>query len=47
MIVGELYKVKKKRALAIQHLTEAQRITSQFGRTPMLTRIEAALAELA
>ena len=46
MILGLLYKAKKKRALAVQHLTEAQRIISQFGQTPMLARIDAALAEL-
>jgi len=46
MILGLLYKAKKKRALALQHLTEAQRIISQFGQTPMLARIDAALAEL-
>jgi hypothetical protein len=46
MILGLLYKVKKKRALAVQHLTEAKRIVSQFGSTPMLTKIEAALAEV-
>ena len=47
MILGLLYKAKKKPALALQHLTEAKRIISQFGPTPMLARIEAALAELA
>ena len=47
MIMGLLYKAKKKRALAVQHLTEAKRIASQFGPTPMLAKIEAALAELA
>jgi len=47
MIVGLLYKTKKKRRLAIEHLTEAKRIASQFGPTPMLAKIEAALAELA
>ena len=41
-----LYKAKKKPALALQHLTEAQRIIFQFGQTPMLARIDAALAEL-
>ena len=46
MILGLLYKAKKKRALALQHLTEAHRIISQFGQTPMLARIDAALAEL-
>jgi hypothetical protein len=47
MILGLLYKSKKKRALAVQHLTEAKRISSQFGPTPMLAKIEAALAQLA
>jgi class 3 adenylate cyclase len=46
MILGVLYKIKKKRVLAIRHLTEARRIVSQFGPTPMLVRIDAALAEL-
>ena len=46
-ILGLLYKVKNKRALALQHLTEAKRIASQFGPTPMLAKIEGALAELA
>jgi class 3 adenylate cyclase len=47
MILGLLYKAKKKRALAVRHLTEAKRIASQFGPTPMLAKIDAALAELA
>jgi class 3 adenylate cyclase len=46
MLLGLLYKAKKKRALAAQHLTEAQRIFSQFGQTPILARVETALAEL-
>jgi class 3 adenylate cyclase len=46
-ILGLLYKDNNKRALALQHLTEAKRIASQFGPTPMLAKIEAALAELA
>ena len=46
MILGFLYKTKKKPALALQHLTEAKRIIAQFGQTPMLSRIDAALAEL-
>ena len=45
MILG--LQAKKKRGLAVQHLTEARRITSQFGPSPMLVKIEAALAELA
>ena len=47
MILGLLYKAKRRPALAIQHLTEAKRILSQSGSTPVLAKIEAALAELA
>jgi hypothetical protein len=43
---GLLCKTKKKHALSLQHLTEARRILSQFGQTPMLARVHAALAEL-
>jgi hypothetical protein len=46
MILGLLYKTKRKRALALQHLTEAKQILLQFGQTPILARIETALAEL-
>jgi hypothetical protein len=46
MMLGLLYKTKKKDALAIQHLTEARRILSEFGPSPMLARIETALAEI-
>jgi hypothetical protein len=46
MVLGLFYKVKKKRALAVQHLTEAKRILSQFGQTPILARVDTALAEL-
>jgi hypothetical protein len=46
MILGLLYKNKEKPALAVQHLTEAQRIFAQFGQTPILARVETALAEL-
>jgi len=46
MILGLLYKAKKKRALAVQHLTEAKRIFSQFGHTPVLARVETALTGL-
>jgi hypothetical protein len=46
MILGLLFKIKKKRALALQHLTEAKRILSAFGQSPMLMRLDAALAEL-
>jgi class 3 adenylate cyclase len=46
MILGLLYKIKKKHTLATQHLTEARRILSEFGQSPMLARIETALAEI-
>jgi class 3 adenylate cyclase len=46
MILGLLDKAQRKPAPAIQHLTEAKRIAAQFGQTPMLARIDAALAEL-
>jgi hypothetical protein len=36
MILGLLYKVKKKRVPALEHLSEAKRILSQFGQTPIL-----------
>ena len=37
---------RRAHSTAPQHLTEAKRITSQFGMSPMLTKIEAALAGL-
>ena len=46
MILGLLCKAKKKRALALKHLTKAKHILSQFGQTPILARVETALAEL-
>jgi hypothetical protein len=46
MILGLLYKTKKKPVLAIQHLTEARRILLEFGQSPILARVDAALAEL-
>jgi hypothetical protein len=46
MILGLLYKAKKKKAFGARHLTEARRILSAFGPSPTLTRVEAALAEL-
>ena len=46
MILGLLYKTKKRRVLAIQHLTDARQIFSQFGQTPTLARVETALAKL-
>ena len=46
MLLGLLYKTKKNRALALEHLTEARRILSQFGQAPILAPLDAALAEL-
>ena len=46
MTLGLLYKAEKKRALAVQHLTEAKRIVSQFGPTPLVAKIETALTEV-
>jgi tetratricopeptide (TPR) repeat protein len=46
LILGLLYKIKKKRDLAVVHLAEAKRILSQFGQTPILARVETALAKL-
>lgn len=46
MTLGLLYKVKKKRVLALQHLIEARRLLSPFGQSPVLGRVDAALAEL-
>jgi class 3 adenylate cyclase len=46
MSLGLLYKIKKKRVLAVQHLTEAKHILSAFGQSPMLARLDAALTEL-
>ena len=47
LILGLLYKTKtKKRAQALHHLVEAKRILSKFGQTPILARVETALAEL-
>nr|WP_256415887.1 adenylate/guanylate cyclase domain-containing protein [Ruegeria sp. HKCCD8929] len=47
MIMGLLYKAKKKKPLAVQHLTDARLIVETAGQSPMLARIDAALAELA
>ena len=46
LILGLLYKSKKKRALALEHLFEAKRALSEIGQTPTLARVDAALAEL-
>ena len=46
MSLGLLDKIKKIHAPALQHLTEAKRIFSQFGQSPVLARVETALVEL-
>ncbi len=46
MILGLLYKMKKQRARAAGHLAESRRILRAAGPSAMLTRIEAALAEV-
>jgi predicted ATPase/class 3 adenylate cyclase len=46
LILGVLYTIKRRRSLALQHLTEAERIFSQFGETPLLARAEEALRQL-
>jgi class 3 adenylate cyclase len=46
MILGLLDMAKKRPACARKHLSEAQRIFSQFGHSPVLSRVDAALAEL-
>lgn len=46
MILGLLYKLKKKNSVAIGHLREARRIVEQIGPSPFLNRIDVALAEL-
>jgi hypothetical protein len=46
MLLGLFFKAKKKRPQAIEHLTEAKRILSQFGQSPILARVETALAEI-
>jgi hypothetical protein len=46
MALGLLYKAKKQHVLAAQHLTDARRLLSPFGQTPILARVDAALAEL-
>nr|WP_321250768.1 AAA family ATPase [uncultured Ruegeria sp.] len=46
MIMGLLYKARKKRQLAFEHLTKARVIVETAGQTPMLARIDAALADL-
>jgi tetratricopeptide (TPR) repeat protein len=46
MILGMLNKARKKKAPAIRHLSEAQQIFRTTGPSAVLTRIDAALAEL-
>ncbi|NVO57815.1 AAA family ATPase [Rhodobacteraceae bacterium B1Z28] len=46
MIMGLLYKARKKKLLAIEYLTKARVIVETAGRSPMLTRIDQALTEL-
>ena len=47
MIMGLLYKAKRKKSQAIDHLTRARVIVETAGQSPMLKRIDTALAELA
>jgi hypothetical protein len=47
MILGLLAKRKKRKAQAIDHLTRAHQLIAPTGQSPMLARIEQALAELA
>jgi hypothetical protein len=44
--LGILYKIKKKKALAKHHLSEAHRIVSPAGASPILQRIEDAMVGL-
>ena len=46
MILGLLNKQKKRRPQAIAQLTRAREVIARIGASPMLTRIELALAEL-
>ncbi|MTI02089.1 hypothetical protein E1297_39410 [Roseibium sp. RKSG952] len=46
MIMGLLYKAKKKRPLAVEHLQRARLVVETAGQSPMLTRIDTALNEL-
>jgi class 3 adenylate cyclase len=46
MILGLLHKHKKRKALALRHLTDARRIMERSGDSPVLTRVNAALAEI-
>jgi hypothetical protein len=46
MILGLLDRTQRRREPALKHLTEAKRILSQLGPTPLLARVETALAGL-
>lgn len=46
MLQGLMYQARKKEALAVKHLSEARRITAQFGQTRALARIDSALGQL-
>ena len=46
LILGLFYKQRKRRDSAIQHLSEAKRLLSPFGVSPLLARVDAGLAEL-
>jgi hypothetical protein len=46
LILGLLCKYRKKSDLAAQHLTKAKDILARYGQTPILARVETALAEL-
>lgn len=46
MILGLLDRTQHRRESALEHLTEAKRILSQLGQTPILARVETTLAEL-
>ena len=46
MILGLLYKVKKRESLALRHLTRARTIVERAGASPLLKRIDAALVGL-
>lgn len=47
MILGLLCKLKKRRAEAVDHLTTAHRLIAPSGASPLLSRIERALEDLA
>ena len=47
MILGLLCKAKKRKKEAVEHLTRARELIAPTGNSPMLTRIEDALKDLA